>query len=91
MSISSEYTKDERSIEIEMTGIWNVSNRSITVITIEKAHLHLIEKRKMKNEDRSLLSYMMRVNGISRIDINVTIMKNSRYDHLRIIHCKEDR
>ena len=47
--------------------------------------------RKMRNEDRSLLSYMMRVDGISRIDINVTIMKKSRYDHLRIIHCKEDR
>ena len=41
--------KDERSIEIEMTGIWNVSNWSITVITIEKTHLHLfVEKWGMK-------------------------------------------
>ena len=83
--------KDERSIEIEMTGIWNVSNWSITVITIEKTHLHLIEKRKMRNEDSSLLSYLMIVNGISRIDIKVTITKKSTYYHLRIIHCKEDR
>ena len=80
--------KDERSIEIEMTGIWNVSNWSITVITIEKTHLHLIEKRKMRNEDSSLLSYLMIVNGISRIDIKVTITKKSTYYHLRIIHCK---